>query len=186
MLDDLVKSPKRLVPLSNKAPSSDVVLTPPELAERIVAALNPSGLMLDPCCGEGAFLNAMQSYSTEPVDWYEITKGRDFLEGDLPEKSYDWIITGPPFSSPTFPLMLERCFQMATNVAFLTTLTTVVTRARINTMLKYGFGLRTIITMNLPKTWPSSGFMTALVHYESEYAGPTQMIYWDAPDRLSY
>jgi len=36
-------------------PSADVVYTPDQVSFQIVSYLNPSGLCLDPCKGDGAF-----------------------------------------------------------------------------------------------------------------------------------
>ena len=51
----------------------DVVFTPPEVAKAMVGHFSPSGRMLDPCRGDGAFHQLMDG-----ADYCEIQEGRDF------------------------------------------------------------------------------------------------------------
>jgi hypothetical protein len=69
---------------------ADVVFTPDWCASDIVKWFQPSGRLLEPCAGDGAFLRYMPG-----ADWCEITKGRDFFRWSEP---VDWIITNPPYS----------------------------------------------------------------------------------------
>ena len=61
---------------------NDCLFTPPELAREIVAHFMPSGKVLEPCRGAGAFADAMAG-----CYWCEVTEGRDFLEFE--GKGYD-------------------------------------------------------------------------------------------------
>lgn len=61
---------------------NDVVFTQDHIARDIVRYFKPTGRMLDPCCGNGAFLKYMPG-----ADWCEITKGKDFFEWKDP---VDW------------------------------------------------------------------------------------------------
>lgn len=54
--------------------SNDVVMTPPELACKLVEHFKPHGRILEPCCGTGNILKYLKN-----SDWCEIQKGRDFL-----------------------------------------------------------------------------------------------------------
>jgi hypothetical protein len=49
------------------------------------------GKVLEPCKGEGAFL---QYYLTD-ADWCEIAEGKNYYDY---EKKVDWIVTNPPYS----------------------------------------------------------------------------------------
>ncbi len=69
----------------------DVVLTKPRIAEMIVKHFKPSGRVLDPCRGPGAFWKHMPG-----AEWCEIEEGRDFLEWTQP---MDWIVSNPPYSN---------------------------------------------------------------------------------------
>ena len=55
---------------------NDRIYTPDRLAMDIVRHFMPSGKILEPCAGDGAFLRALPL----DADWYEIDLGRDFLE----------------------------------------------------------------------------------------------------------
>lgn len=62
---------------SNKGISNspaDIVYTPIAIAKEIINRYKPSGRILDPCKGSGAFYNSMPG-----SDWCEITEGRKFL-----------------------------------------------------------------------------------------------------------
>ena len=65
---------RRLSPGPNLA-HHDLIMTPPELARRIVDYYAPRGRLLDPCRGQGAFYNAMLSHSDD-VRWCEVAEGR--------------------------------------------------------------------------------------------------------------
>ena len=71
--------------------SNDIVMTPSRFAKEIIDYFNPSGLILEPCRGDGGFYNNF----LKPKEWCEITEGKDFF--DFNEK-VDWIITNPPYS----------------------------------------------------------------------------------------
>ena len=80
------------VPAHN-TPDKDIVMTPHKLAREIIEYYKPTGRVLDPCRGEGAFYENFPE-DTER-DWCELAEGRDFLSY---EKQVDWIITNPPWS----------------------------------------------------------------------------------------
>ena len=87
----------------------DVVFTPPEIARAIVAHFKPSGKMLDPCKGDGVFLDFMNG-----ADYCEIQEGIDFFEY---EKKVDWIISNPPYS--VYSEWLRHSFKIAENIVYL-------------------------------------------------------------------
>ena len=71
---------------------SDVVYTPDDVARDVVSFFCPSGRVLDPCKGKGAFLQYMPD-----AEWCEIREGVDFFAWDKP---VDWIVSNPPFNKP--------------------------------------------------------------------------------------
>lgn len=85
--------PKR--PRLCKQGGTDVVFTPDELANAIVQKFEPSGRLLEPCRGQGAFCRAFENNGITNYDTCEITEGVDFFNHNQP---CDWIITNPPFS----------------------------------------------------------------------------------------
>lgn len=69
----------------------DVVYTPAWCAEDMVRHFQPAGTILEPCKGEGVFLD----YLPDDTLWCEITEGRDFFDWTEP---VDWVISNPPYS----------------------------------------------------------------------------------------
>lgn len=88
----------------------DVVYTPDWVARDMVEYFQPSGRILEPCCGDGVFLKYL------PADtlWCEIERGRDFFAW---RESVDWIIGNPPYK--IFSNWLDHSFEMADDVVYL-------------------------------------------------------------------
>ena len=59
----------------NPSGGDDKVMTPDELAKKIVTHFSPTGKLLEPACGNGSFLQYMKN-----ADWCEIDKGIDFFD----------------------------------------------------------------------------------------------------------
>lgn len=68
----------------------DVVYTPDWVALDMCASFEPSGRVLEPCKGEGVFLNYLPD-----AEWCEITEGRDFFDW---HEEVDWVVGNPPYS----------------------------------------------------------------------------------------
>ncbi len=161
-------SPRPLAPPGN-APAHDLIATPPALARAIVDAYAPTGRLLDPARGGGAFYCALRQHSND-VGWCEIDQGRDFFDWRTP---VDWIITNPPWSRLR-PFLLHG-FAVAREVVYLATITHFVTRARIEDAYIHGFGLRRFMLVEQPPPpWPSSGFQLAAVWLSKGWKGPTE------------
>lgn len=73
------------------AQEGDKVYTPDWCAQDMVDHFHPSGRILEPCKGGGAFLRALLN----DTFWCEIDEGVDFFDWVEP---VDWIITNPPYS----------------------------------------------------------------------------------------
>jgi hypothetical protein len=91
----------------------DVVYTPDWVARDMVEHFKPSGVILEPSCGDGAFLKYLPN-----AEWCEIEKGRDFFAW---ANRVDWIIGNPPYS--VFSKWLGHSFEIADNVCYLIPLT---------------------------------------------------------------
>jgi len=91
----------------------DIVYTPPWVAKDIINWLNPSGTILDPCKGNGAFYHQLIKIMAV-VDWCEIAEGKDFFDY---HKKTEWIIGNPPYS--IFYEWLRHSFRISGNVAYL-------------------------------------------------------------------
>ena len=89
---------------------NDVTFTPDWLAEKICSMFDIKGKVLEPCKGEGVFMQ----YLPEGTEWCEITEGRNFYDYD---KKVDWIVTNPPYSD--FNRFLEHSFNLGENIVLL-------------------------------------------------------------------
>ena len=158
-------------------PKADIVMTPVYLAKNIIEHYKPTGLILDPCRGEGAFYN---NYNTDNKDWCEIDEGKDFLEYN---KKVDWIITNPPWSK--MRIFLEHGMRIADNIVYLTTINHYTTKRRIRDMKEKGFGIKEFYCVNTPKKpWQGSGFQLGAVHTKRDWSGPITMSYEKMKEKI--
>ena len=142
---------------------NDCVMTPVYLTKQIVEHFNPQGKILEPCCGNGNFLQAMPS-----ADWCEIDKGKDFL---TIQGHWDWIITNPPYSK--YRLFLTKSMEVADNIVFLIPLVHIWTKARLKIMQDNGFRIKEIYYFETPKEFPQMGFQFGCVYYKRNWRGET-------------
>jgi hypothetical protein len=124
--------------------------------------------VLEPCAGDGNFLQFIPG-----ADWCEIKKGRDFLAH---RDTVDWIITNPPWSQ--IREFLNHSFLLAQNVAFLMTVNHAWTKARLRDMYQRGFGMREIVLVPTPTSFPQSGFQLGVVHYARGWQHPVTLTNW--------
>jgi len=89
---------------------NDVIYTPETIAQDIISFFKPSGKVLDPCRGDGAFYK----YLPEGADWCELKEGKDFFQYS---QDVDWIISNPPYS--IFAQFLDHSFKIARNIVYL-------------------------------------------------------------------
>lgn len=151
-----------------KDPKKDNVMTPPDLARIIVDHFRPSGALLDPCCGERAFANALIGYGH--VEAFDISEGPggDFLKFD---GAADWIITNPPWSK--LRKFRNKAMQTADNIVFLCSAPTWFYTATRREMKQRGFGLVELLYVPTPKKpWPQSGFALAAGWMRRGWTGP--------------
>jgi hypothetical protein len=104
--------------------------------------------------------------------WCEIKRGRDFLTW---QGRADWIITNPPWSQ--IRSFLQKSFVVADHVAFLMTVNHAWTRARLRDAQEAGFGLRKIILVDTPRSFPPSGFQLGMVVYARNYGGSLDLVW---------
>lgn len=158
---------KILCPGENQ-PQHDLVETPCALAQLVVEHFKPSGHVLDPARGGGAFYDAFKDRPGVTADWCEIREGRDFFERG---GEYDWIITNPPWS--IMRRFLNHSMKLADNIVLLVTLTHLDTRARDREIEAAGFGRREALIVPQPPSslWPTSGFLLTAYHLQRGYCG---------------
>ena len=145
--------------------SDDIVMTPDYLAKDIVDWFRPKGKILEPCCGDGAFLKYLPN-----ADWCEITKGKDFFDYN---KKVQWIITNPPWSQ--IRLFLKHSMEISERVVFLVTINHLWTKARLRDINEAGFGIRRIILVDTPRSFPQSGFQLGVIELKKGYRNDIQL-----------
>ena len=152
------------------APEKDLVMTPDWLAKEIIEHFSPTGRILDPCRGQGAFYD---NYNTEDKDWCELGEGKDFLTYN---EKVNWIITNPPWSK--MKEFLLHGMKVSDNIVYLTTINHYTTKKRIRDMRENNFAIKEIYCIPTPKKpWPQLGFQLAAVHTQRGYDGGIQMTY---------
>lgn len=135
------------------------VNTPEWLAKQIVAHFKPSGRILDPCPGGGAFVRAIPG-----CEW---CVGRD---GFAIMGRWDWIVTSPPWNE--FRYCVQESLQRAENVVFLAVLNAWFIRARWADLRAARFGIVETLILETPeKPWPQTGFLLAAVHAKRGHVG---------------
>jgi hypothetical protein len=149
--------------------SNDIVYTPESLAKKIVGHFEPTGSILEPCRGGGAFSRHMPG-----CDWCEITEGKDFYKY---HKKVDWIITNPPWSDIT--KFLTHCMEVADNIVFLVTINHLWTTARLRAMDNAGFAFKEVARTPWPDKssgFPRSGFELGAVYIKKNYKGSMKVL----------
>jgi hypothetical protein len=126
----------------------DRVQTPDPLARAVVEHFMPCGKIVEPSSGGGAFLRALP----KATDWFEIEKGRDFLQA---RGSWDWAVGDPPFSR--FRDLLKKAMEVANNAVFIGLAPAWFVNARQEDMRQAGFALVELCALPVPKTWPQFG-----------------------------
>jgi hypothetical protein len=126
---------------TTSATAADMVMTNPSTAKFIMDFFWPSGRVLDPCKGSGAFYDAIPAHCLP--SWCEITKGVDFFEH---LEAVDWIVTNPPYS--IFDHFLKHSLKLAQNVVFFCPLAKAFKSKSIMDIVESsGFQLATVIDM---------------------------------------
>jgi len=144
---------------------SDIVFTPENIAKDIISWLNPSGLCLDPCKGDGAFYDNMPIGS----QYCEINEGSDFLKY---QNKVNWIIGNPPYS--IFEEFLQHSFLLADNVAYLVPTNKIFQRQLImDRIMKWG-GIKGMLIYGSGQLLEFPfGFSVGLFHFKKNYSGTT-------------
>ena len=148
----------------SKTKLSDIVLTDERTAIDIIQHFSPTGLVLDPCMGEGAFYNNFPGEK----DWCEITKGRDFL---IYEKHADWIISNPPWSNMV-PFLIKG-LSICDNLVYYIPTEGIWTKARVNLTQEMGFGLKELYFPH-PDLYKWGKTISAC-YWQRGYEGPTNI-----------
>lgn len=141
----------------------DEVFTPIRLAEKIVTHFQPSGVSLDPCCGDGVFWELLPS----PKLWCEIKRGVDFFQFT---EQVDWIISNPPYSG--LLAWLRHSFTVAQNIVYLIPLHRVFSSYQFLADLGKWGGIKEILLLGTGTRWGFPfGHALAAVHFQRHYVG---------------
>lgn len=147
---------------------SDIVYTPDDIARDIVRHFQPSGRCLDPCKGNGAFLQFLPSDS----EWCELNEGVDFFDYN---KKVDWIISNPPFS--ILDKWLEHSYAIAANIVYLIPLPKLFNSARRMQMICDNGGIKEILFVTVGRRLGFTfGYACGAVHFQTGYDGLTKII----------
>lgn len=141
---------------------SDIVLTPDHIAKAVVDRFKPSGRVLDPCKGDGAFIKHMPG-----AEWCEIREGRCFYDWTEP---VDWIVSNPPYS--VFSDFLRHSFKVAENIVYLIPINKAFNSERMMREIWEWGGVRTCYTVSGGGAlgFPI-GFCIGALHFEKGYRG---------------
>lgn len=151
-------------------PDKDIVMTPEYLAVEIINHFAPTGVILDPSRGTGAFYD---NFPGDNNEWCELAEDKDFLTYN---NKVDWIITNPPWS--LMQKFLKHGMEIADNIVYLTTINHYTTKRRIRDMRAAGFALKEIYNVPTPtKPWPQLGFQLAAVHTQRGWDGDIKFSY---------
>jgi hypothetical protein len=104
------------------------------------------------------------------VFWCEIKQGRDFFAWT---ERVDWIMTNPPWSQ--IRRFLQQAMSVADQIVFLMTINHVWTKARLRDIRAAGFGLREIVLVDMPPTFPQSGFQLGAVYLSRGWTGAIKL-----------
>jgi hypothetical protein len=168
-MDEMKVIPVELPVMHPKINVRDNVMTNEALAKRLIEHFAPSGFILEPCKGDGAFYNNLP----EPKDWCEIRDGRDFLEYN---NKVDWIITNPPYS--TFNDFLLQALAIANEIVFLVPIDKIfVSKMRVKYITDWG-GIKEILLVGTgTEVGFPFGFLCGAIHFSKGFQGCTK-IHW--------
>jgi len=142
---------------------TDVVYTPDWVARDMVEFFKPTGIVLDPCKGDGAFTQYLPG-----CQWCEIEAGRDFFAY---HKKVDWIIGNPPYK--IFGDWFMHSVEIASNICYLMPIHFFFRRGSILYYVMDNFG---IVHMRLYGNGSQLGFPMgnpiAALHFQKGYHGP--------------
>jgi hypothetical protein len=152
------------IPLVEK----DVVYTPDNIARDIVKFFKPSGKILEPCKGDGAFLRHLAA-----ADWCEIAEGKDFF---VCRATYDWIVGNPPYS--IFNIWLRHSFTLADNIVYLIPLNKIFNDfGMLKDIYTYG-GVKQIYAIGRgEKANFPMGYAVGAVHFQRAYKGDMKITF---------
>lgn len=145
---------------------SDIIYTPPNIAKEIVEHFKPSGRILDPCRGGGAFADEMPG-----CEWCELREGKNFFEW---RKPVDWIVSNPPYS--ILDEWLIHSYTVATNIVYLLPLPKLFNSAqRLRMITELGGIKELLVTGGGARHGFPWGYACGAFHFVTGYKGPCKL-----------
>ena len=156
--------------LSIALKQSDVVYTPDDVARDVVNFFKPTGRILEPSAGDGAFLRHLPPHT----EWCEIEKGRDFFAWREP---VDWCIGNPPYS--IFSEWMRHSFKIADNIVYVIPINKAYNSDRMMREISEYGSIRTIYTIGAGGQlgFVTVGFAIGAVHFQRNYRGGTFTVF---------
>ena len=146
----------------------DVVYTPDFMAKEMVNLFRPTGTILEPCAGDGAFLKYLPD-----AEWCEIEKGKDFFQY---HKKVDWIIGNPPYS--IFNIWLRHSFTLANDIVYLIPLNKIFNDfGMLRDIYAYGGIVKVYAIGRGEKVNFPMGYAVGAVHFQKDYKGKIEVIF---------
>lgn len=144
---------------------NDKIYTPEPLARYIINHFKPSGKILDPCMGKGAFIDNFPENSHKLG--CEIDDGIDFF--DVNQK-VDWVISNFPWSK--MRSFLLHSMEISDNIVSLALVNSIFMKARLRDIKKMNFGIKEILMLETPpKPWPQAGLQLGAIYLKKNYTG---------------
>jgi hypothetical protein len=162
------------IPLDTK----DIVYTPDWVARDMVEFFKPSGRILEPSKGGGAFMK----YLPANTMWCEIEEGKDFYAWN---EEVDWCFGNPPYTR--LAQWIRHSFTFSLNIVYLIPLHYLWVSTRIiKDIRKYG-GIvhKHIYPETAFKDW-SLGFAVGAVHFKKGYSGPMSQSIVSMPSNTAW
>ena len=148
---------------------SDDHQTPLPLARLVIDHFNPTGAILEPFRGRGAFYRALPPGTR----WCEVTEGRDFF--DWPYQ-VDWIVTNPPYSNLTE--VMAHCFEVASHTVLLVPMSKVYSSAPRMELVRTMAGIQEQLYLGPGRRIGFDlGFPFAAIKFTRGWRGPTKTVW---------
>jgi len=156
--------------------ASDFVITPDWCAKDIITYFKPTGKILDPCRGEGAFYKSIPQGSY----WCEIRQGKDFFDFN---KKVDWIIGNPPYS--IFDRWLMHSYDIADNIVYLVPTYKIFNPLGIIRMIKSRGHVKHLRIYDVGRKIPwARGRPIAAAYIKKGYYGPMEWSFYKQEDEF--
>lgn len=150
------KKTRSLMPKKNSA-SADRVMTDVKVATSIVAHFGPEGNCLDPCYGQGAFVDALLAEKqrvgkVRDIYGCELSAGADFLRFNVRMNArIDWIVSNPPYS--ILREWLVKSYAVANDIVYLVQAPRPFFTALLRDAEQHEFGIKEMCRIETPKDW---------------------------------